>query len=196
MREVTSIAKGMDISNHWYPDNKSLKLSDLGMGSREIFNGLMPFIVQHRDIKLLDLANNYISSDGITLLCNFLVEKEIHLEYLDISGSALDYNSVTALGSYVYSNQSLQHLKLHGCLLNNKNICALMHYLNDHASLETLDIQDNLVNMSGLVFVMVTLHSCHCMTDLYILRNNLSYMDTLSKCPEFFKLEYITHGLR
>ena len=104
----------MDISNHWYPDNKCLKLADLGLGSREILNGLMPFIMQNRDIKLLDLANNYISSDGITLLCNFLVEKEIQLEYLDISGSALDYHSVTALGAYVYSNQSLQHLKLRG----------------------------------------------------------------------------------
>lgn len=90
----------------------------------------------------ISLGENHITSEGATLLFNFLKEVEANIINISLSGNLVDNDCMSALGEYIKENKSLKSIRL-GNKITNKGIEIISPYFVGDTKFRYLGLAEN-----------------------------------------------------
>lgn len=174
-------------------NSRTLSCTGQNLQAVDIMAQVIPMINQNMDILHLDMQQNMICSDGISLLANFLNEKCIQLRSLNISGNLMGSCCMEALGIYVHNNTELTTLNISDTNIGSKGIRTLCNYLYNHPSISFVNVSDCKLDDAAAVDLLIVLASCPKMQHLYIQTNRIAYVDLVEELLNMMELHFSVH---
>lgn len=159
------------LSSRYDESTLTLDASDMGLETHHMY-GLVSLILQHDELKVLDLSDNFISYDGIRELIQRLQLSKIFLTKLVLSGNPLGPGVADLIGKYVQRNNMMQTLHLKNCMLGCRGIRVLCNYLDHHAALQDINLEGNKFKDGACIDMLFTLRTCGELQNVQVLAGN------------------------
>lgn len=174
-------------------NTRTLACSDKNLQAVDIMAQVLPMINQNMDILHLDIQQNMICSDGISLVANFLNEKCIPLQSLNLSGNLMGSCCMESIGIYVHNNTELTTLNLSNTNIGSKGVRTLCNYLYNHPSLSFINVSNCKMDDAAAVDLLIVLASCPKMQHLYIRDNRFAYINLVEELLNMMELYFSVH---
>lgn len=173
-----------------------LDLSEINISHMSLIS-LKYLLKYNKNIKYLNLSNNYIGNDesikiiaslfkykhliSIDLSYNqiddskieFLLNSCISLESLNLGFNNFENQGLCQIGEFLKGNSTLKKLILDGNRINDIGSNYLMKGLIENKSLEYLSLKDNIIRREGTLKICKALSKNNTLRELYLQNNDI-----------------------
>jgi Ran GTPase-activating protein (RanGAP) involved in mRNA processing and transport len=164
-------SKTSRFENYYNNDLKELNLSCMNIELSDL-NELKLLLLQHGDIRCLNLQNNCLCPEAVRNIMYILRTHNIHLKKLNVSENMVGPASIDSVGRYIQHNIHLQELQMSGVHLGTRGTCVLASYIKGHPSLHHVNLENNCIDDSGGINMLLHFNTCNLVSDLYISKGN------------------------